>query len=303
MTPTRHPEAPRGFVAALGAFLMWGLLPMYWKAVQAVPPVEILSHRIVWALLFIGTILTLQGRWAETLAPLRKPRNIGILVLSSLCIASNWLLYIWAVNNNHVLATSLGYYINPLVNVLLGFIFFRERLSAWQRVAIILAVAGVLNSIISYGELPWISLFLAFSFGLYGLLRKISVMESLPGLFLEATVVAPFAVSYLIYVGSNGTGSYMAGNPTVSMLLMGAGVVTATPLIGFAFGARRLQLTTLGILQYTAPSIAFLLGVFFYDEPFTTSHLITFGLIWTALAVYTADSVRTIRKHRRLARG
>lgn len=302
MTPTRHPEAPRGFSAALGAFLLWGLLPIYWKSVQSVAPMEILAHRIVWSLAFIAVILTVKRRWPETFAPLRSPRNLGILVLSSLCIGINWLIYIWSVNNNHVLETSLGYYINPLVNVLLGFIFFRERLTRMQCVAITLATAGVLNSIISYGELPWISLALAVSFAFYGLLRKIAAVESLPGLFLETMVLTPLALGYILYLQSNGTSGFLAGDMSDNLLLVGAGIATATPLIGFAYGARRLQLTTLGILQYTAPSIAFLLGVFLYDEPFTPSHLITFGLIWTALAVYTTDSARTIRKQRRLAR-
>lgn len=302
MTPTRHPEAPRGFTAALGAFLLWGLLPIYWKSVQSVAPLEILCHRIVWSLAFIAVILTFKGRWAETFAPLRSPRNLGILVLSSLCIGGNWLLYIWSVNNNHVLETSLGYYINPLVNILLGFVFFRERLTRMQCVAITLAVAGVLNSIISYGELPWISLVLAVTFAFYGLLRKIAAVESLPGLFLETLVLTPAALAYIIHLQAIGASGFLAGDLRVDLLLVGAGIATATPLIGFAFGARRLQLTTLGILQYTAPSIAFLLGVFLYGEPFTSSHLVTFGLIWAALAVYTADSVRTIRKQRRLAR-
>lgn len=302
MTPTRHPEAPRGFAAALGAFFLWGLLPIYWKAVQSVDAFEILCHRIVWSLVFIGLILTVKKRWPETFAPLRSPRNLGILVLSSLCIGANWLVYIWAVVHNDVLATSLGYYINPLVNVLLGFIVFRERLSRLQCVAIALATAGVLNSIISYGKLPWISLVLAVTFAFYGLLRKIAAVESLPGLFLETMVLTPLAMGYIIFLQFNGTSGFLAGDFSVDLLLIGAGIATATPLIGFAHGARRLQLTTLGILQYTAPSIAFLLGVFLYDEPFTPSHLVTFALIWTALAVYTTDSIRTIRAHRRLAR-
>jgi len=299
MTPKRHPESFQGLAAALGSFFLWGLLPIYWKSIQSVNPMEILCHRIIWSLIFIGIILSVKNRWAETFAPIRSLRNFTILLLSSLCIGFNWLLYIWAVNTNHVLETSLGYYINPLINVILGFIFFRERPSNMQYIAIGLAAAAVGNAVISYGELPWISLALGISFAFYGLLRKVAAVESLPGLFLETMMLAPIALGYLIYLHRNGTMRFFTGELSISLILLGAGVVTAMPLIGFAYGARRLQLTTLGILQYTAPSIAFLLGVFLYNEPFTSGHLVTFGLIWSALAVYTVDSIRTIRAQRK----
>ncbi|MDC0335977.1 EamA family transporter RarD [Pseudodesulfovibrio sp.] len=302
MTPRSPQDTTYGFTAALVAFIGWGLLPVYWKALKTVDPFEILCHRILWSLVFIAIILTIKKRWPETFAPLRSPKNLGILALSSLTIGGNWLLYIWAVNTNHVLETSLGYYINPLVNVLFGFIFFRERLSSMQCIAIGLAALGVANSIISYGELPWISLVLAVTFACYGLLRKVAAVESLPGLFLETMVLAPVALIYLVKLQLTGSSGFLAGNTEIDLLLIGAGAATAMPLIGFAYGARRLQLTTLGILQYSAPSIAFMLGVFLYDEPFGPSHLLTFGLIWAGLAVYTGDSVRTIRKQRRIAK-
>jgi len=300
MTQHSPNDSKYGFMTALAAFTAWGLLPIYWKALKSVDPLEILCHRIIWSLVFIALILTINKRWPEAFAPLKSPRNIGILTLSSLIIGSNWLLYIWAVNSNHVLETSLGYYICPLVSILLGFIFFRERLNRLQFIAIGLAALGVTNSIISYGEFPWIALALAISFGLYGLLRKVAAVESLPGLFLETMVLAPVALWYLGSLQAQGTSAFLNQSMDVTMLLIGAGAVTATPLIGFAFGARRLQLSTLGVLQYAAPSIAFLLGVFLYDEPFGPSHLLTFGLIWAGLAVYTADSIRTIRKQRRI---
>lgn len=299
MTPNQTQQTTAGFFAALSAFLMWGLLPIYWKLVITVDPMEILCHRIVWSLVFIGVILTIKQRWAETFSPMRSPRNLGILTLSSLCIGTNWLVYIWAVNTDHVLDTSLGYYINPLVNALFGFLFFRERLSRMQYVAIGLAALGVINSLVSLGKLPWISLTLAFSFAMYAVLRKIAAVESLPGLFLETMVLTPVALSYIVYLKATAQSGFLVGHPDVDLLLIGAGAATAMPLIGFAFGARRLQLTTLGILQYLAPSIAFLLGVFAFNEPFTTGHLVTFGFIWAGLAVYTTDSVRTIRRHRR----
>lgn len=302
MTPRISSDTTAGFLAALSAFILWGLLPLYWKMVQTVDPFEILCHRIIWSLVFVGIILTLRRGWSRTFAPLRSPRNLGILALSSLTIAGNWLLYIWAVNTNHVLETSLGYYINPLVNVLFGFIFFRERLNRFQMIAIAMAALGVINSVTSYGELPWISLTLAVTFACYGLLRKIAAVESIPGLFLETMVLAPVALFYLAKLQIAGQSGFLAGDLHIDLLLMGAGAITATPLIGFAFGARRLQLTTIGILQYSAPSIAFLLGVFLYREPFTPSHLVTFGCIWAGLAVYTADSVRSIRRQRRVTK-
>lgn len=302
MTQRPTQRTTYGFLSALAGFIMWGLLPLYWKLVVGVDPLEILCHRIIWSLVFIAAILTLRSRWSEVFGPMREPRNLAILSLSSLCIGGNWLLYIWAVTTNHVLETSLGYYITPLVNTVFGFLFFRERLTPMQYIAIGLAALGVMNSIVNLGELPWISLVLAFSFAFYGLLRKIATVESLPGLFLETMVLIPAAFGYLIYLFNTGQNGFLAGPIRIDMLLVGAGVVTAMPLIAFAYGARRLQLTTLGVLQFVAPSIAFLLGVFVFNEPFSTTHLITFACIWTGLAVYTADSIRTIRRHRRATR-
>lgn len=288
-----------GFATAAAAFMAWGLLPMYWKALITVDAFEILCHRVVWSLVFIAVILTLVRGWKETFAPIKSLRNLGILILSSLMIGANWLVYIWAVVNNHVLDTSLGYYINPLVNVLLGFIFLRERLKPLQMIAIGLAALGVINSVISYGKLPWIALVLAITFAFYGLLRKTAAVESLPGLFLETMVLTPFALAYLVMLHFAGTAAMFHQSIEIDLLLIGAGAATATPLIGFAFGARRLRLTTLGLLQYIGPSLAFCLGVFVYKEPFTTDHLITFALIWAGLAIYTTDSIRTLRKHHR----
>ncbi|MFH1915586.1 MAG: EamA family transporter RarD [Pseudomonadota bacterium] len=299
MTERPQSDITAGFLATIAAFLAWGLLPVYWKSLQGVAPLEILCHRILWSLVFIAVILTFKHRWAETFAPLRSPRNLLILSLSSLTIAVNWLIYIWAVNNGNVLATSLGYYINPLVNVLFGFLFFRERLNPLQTTAIGLAALGVLNSVVGYGELPWISLTLAVTFACYGLLRKIASVESLPGLFLETMVLAPAALLYVLHLQAAGSSGFLAGNTRIDLLLVGAGAATALPLIGFAFGTRRLRLTTIGLLQYIAPSIAFMLGIFAYNEPFGPSHLLTFALIWSGLALYTVDSVRAIRRHHR----
>lgn len=296
MTSHAQSKTKIGFFAALGAFMLWGLLPLYWKALLSVPPMVILCHRIIWSLIFIAIILTANKRWGETFAPMRSPRNLGILFISSLMIGGNWLLYIWAVNTGHVLETSLGYYINPLVSILFGLVFFRERLRRMQWLAIACAAVGVANSIFSYGELPWISLTLAVSFACYGLLRKIAAVGSLPGLFLETLLLAPIALGYLIILHSQGNTVFLTGDITVDALVVGAGVATATPLIGFAFGARNLPLSTLGVLQYTAPSIAFLLGVFVFREPFGPSHLVSFAMIWLGLAVYTFDTIQTLRE-------
>ncbi|MBG0791358.1 MAG: EamA family transporter RarD [Desulfovibrionaceae bacterium] len=301
MQHTDPKQKTYGFAAALAAFTAWGLLPIYWKSLITVNPFEILCHRIVWSLVFISVILTLVRGWGETFAAVRSKRDILVLALSSLMIGGNWMLYIWAVNTGHVVETALGYYINPLVNVLFGCLFFRERLKPTQMAAIGLAALGVINAVASHGELPWISLCLAVSFALYGLLRKIAHAESLPGLFLETMVLGPFALAYLVMAEINGTAALFHQSLSIDLLLVGAGAATASPLIGFAYGARRLRLTVVGLLQYIAPTIAFCLGVFVYREHFTSSHLVTFALIWAGLVVYTVDSVRAIRNHRRAA--
>ncbi|MBI9078963.1 MAG: EamA family transporter RarD [Pseudodesulfovibrio sp.] len=296
--PSRSPkENTYGFIAALAAFVSWGLFPMYWKALVSVDPLEILCNRIVWSLVFISIVLTFKKRWDETFKSLRSRRDFCILALSSIVLGFNWLIYIWAVNTNHILEASLGYFITPLVNILLGFIVFHERLKPLQLLAIALAAAGVANSIISYGEIPWVSLVLAVLFALYGLLRKIATVESLPGLFWETLILAPLALLYMTKLHIDGTSSLFSGNISIDLLLMGAGAVTSLPLIGFAYGARKLQLTALGLLQYSTPSITFLLGVFVYKETFGPSHLLTFGLIWAGLAIYSFESLWPLKNH------
>ena len=295
-----RPEAVSGFLAALAAFVAWGLLPIYWKSVQTIAPLEILCHRIIWSLAFLAVVVTVKRAWGGLFAPLARPRNLLILTASSLTIGGNWLLYIWAVNTDHVLQTSLGYFITPLVNMLFGFVFFRERLNRPQWLAVGLAGAGVSNSVLAYGAFPWIALTLAVSFACYGLLRKVAEVESVQGLLLETLVLGPLALGYVVVLLATGKSGFLAGTPTVDLLLVGAGAATALPLIGFAFGARRLRLSTVGVLQYIAPSIAFVLGVFLYREPFGPTQLITFALIWTGLAVYALDSIRAMRRGRRL---
>lgn len=290
-----------GLAAAASAFIAWGLLPIYWKALDAVPASEILCHRIVWSAPFVAILLTASRRWNEVLTALRSRRTAWLLTISSLLIGANWFTYIWAVNSAHVIEASLGYYINPLVSMLLGFIFFRDRLSRMQTFAICLGVAGVLMELWEFGRVPWIALVLALSFGLYGLVRKVAVVEALPGLFVETLALSVPAVAYLAMLETQGNAALGHVTLSTDALLVGAGAITSLPLAAFAFGARRLRLTTIGILQYIGPTGMFLLGVFLYGEPFSMSRLWTFAFIWTGVIVYTVDSLlryRTEHGHR-----
>lgn len=285
-----------GFMAALAAFVAWGLLPIYWKALDHVPAFEVLCHRIVWSLVFSGMIIGIQKRWNEVWAVFSSPRAMIHLVFSSLLIGGNWFVYIWSVNNGHVLETSLGYFINPLVNVLFACVIFRDRLRSLQMLALGFALIGVMNRIWYFGHVPLIALTLAVSFALYGLLRKLVKAESLPGLFCETAVLSVFALGYLLVQASRGAGAFGHVDLQTDCLLMGAGVVTSLPLLGFAFGARRLSLIHLGMLQYVSPSLAFILGIFLYKEPFTYNYLVTFGLIWMAVAMYSVEGIVHFRK-------
>ncbi|WP_028587011.1 EamA family transporter RarD [Desulfocurvus vexinensis] len=287
-----------GIAAGLCAFLIWGLLPVYWKALGAVPPLELLCHRIVWSLVFLALVVTLRRGWAGVAHALRSRRDVLLLAVSSMLVSANWFLYIWAVNNDHVVESSLGYYINPLVNVLLGFLVFRDRLRRVQTMAILLATAGVLNMVWHFGRAPWLALVLALTFGLYGLARKVAAVESLNGLLFETLVLGLPATGYLWLREAQGLGALGHLGWSTDLLLAGAGVVTATPLLLFAFAARRLRLSTVGVLQYLAPTGMFLLGVFVYREPFTSAHMLTFLLIWAGVALYTADGLRSLRPAR-----
>jgi len=280
----------------------WGLLPVYWKALQGVPAFEVLCHRIVWSVVFLALVTAFQGRWEGVRRAAADPRVLGFSLLSGSLIGANWFVYIWAVNSGHVLETSLGYYVNPLVNVLLGAAFFSERLRRGQLAAVLVAAVGVANLALGYGRFPWIALVLACSFAAYGALRKVARVESVPGLFLETCALAVPALAYLAWLASRGEGAFAAVGPRVTALLVGSGAATSLPLVAFAFGVRRLRLVTVGVLQYIAPSIGFILGVFLYREPFTASHLLTFSCVWLAIALYTAEGFRALRRSRRAAR-
>ncbi len=283
---------PSGPLAAALAYILWGLFPLYIKQLHGVPALEIVLHRSWWSMVFVFGLLAVLRRWAW-LAPLvRQPRTLAIFGVSALLLGCNWLLYVWAVNAGRVLDASLGYFINPLINVVLGFAVLRERPSPVQWAAVALAGAGVLWMAVGAGHVPWVSLVLALSFGLYGLLRKIAPLGALEGLALETLWLAPLALAGVLWLQFSGQGHLARGDTVLDLWLLAAGPFTAIPLLLFASGARRVSMATLGLLQYLGPSIQFVLGVFVYHEPFNASRAIGFALIWAALLVYSAASWR-----------
>jgi chloramphenicol-sensitive protein RarD len=294
--PNAHRQTVAGVFYAAMAFLIWGVSPVYWKAMQVVPALEIIAHRTVWALLFLAALTLVQKRWSEFKATLQTPRSMAILFVTAVLVGINWLVYVWAVNAGYLLQASLGYYINPLVNVLLGLVFLRERLSRNQAAAVLLACGAVAYRTIALGQFPWIALTLGFGFGIYGLIRKVAPVTSLVGLTLETLWLAPFAAAYLVGLELSGAGALGHGGAFRDGLLAGTGVVTAVPLLCFNLGARRIHLATLGLMQFIAPSCMFLLAVAAYDEPFAADQWWTFALIWTALGIYSIDSLRRFRR-------
>jgi chloramphenicol-sensitive protein RarD len=278
-----------GLLYATGAFLLWGVVPVYWKTLQHVPALEILAHRIVWGLVLVAVWMTIRGRWPELRAVFGRPRTVAALLASTVFIAVNWGLFIYAVNTNRILATSLGYYINPLVNVLLGLVVLHERLNRKQWFAVSLAALAVALLTVQVGRLPWISLVLPVSFGLYSLLRKTVNADAVVGLTFETAALFPFAAAFLLRQELRGVGALGHQGVRMDLLLLAAGAVTAVPLILFTLGVRRIPLSTAGLLQYIAPTCTFLLAVLLYNEAFTTAHAISFGLIWTALVIYSFD--------------
>ena len=289
-------EPVLGVVYAGAAFLIWGLAAVYWKELKSIPPLEIIAHRVAWSFLFLLPLIVLQRKGAEFVAILKNPRMILILFSSAILVGANWLLYVWAVNNDHLLQASLGYYINPLVNVVLGMVFLKERLRTPQAIAVGLATSGVFYLTVQYGQFPWIALCLAMSFGLYGLIRKIAPASSLVGLAVETLLLSPPAIAYLIFLDIQGAGSVFRVSLNLDLMLMGCAPLTAVPLLFFTAGAKRLYLSTVGLMQYIGPSGMFLLAVFYYYEPFSNAQVWTFVMIWTALAIYSTDSVRFYRR-------
>jgi chloramphenicol-sensitive protein RarD len=288
----RDRRATLGVLWAAGAFFAWGMIPLYFRALRAVSPFEIIAHRVLWSVVFLVAVLAFKRGFAPVRATLAQPRLMARLVLTSALIASNWLTFVWAVNAGRILDTSLGYFLTPQVNVLLGFVFLHERLRRAQWLAVLLALAGVVNQIWLLGQLPFISLVLALTFGSYGLFRKQLPVDAITGLLVETLIAAPFALGFLVYLQQRGRlGIAHQGRPT-DLLLVGLGVVTAIPLLLFAAGARRLRLATVGFLQYLAPTMTFLLAVLVYGEPLGLARALTFVFIWAGILVYAADSLR-----------
>ena len=291
-------ESTFGVLYAAVAFFIWGLSPVYWKALEAVPALEIIMHRVIWSFFFLIFLIILQRRVHEFLGVLKNGRMLLTLFCTAVIVSANWLLYIWAVNNQYLLQASLGYYINPLVNVVLGLVFLRERLRKPQILAVLVATSGVMYLTISYGEFPWISLTLALSFGFYGLIRKIASVGALVGLAVETLLMSAPALIYLVYLNLIGTDTFFRVSLKFDLLLLGCAPLTAVPLLFFTLGAKRLNLSTLGLMQYIGPSGMFLLAVFYYNESFSTVRVLTFILIWSALAIYSTDSVIYFRRQR-----
>lgn len=290
----------KGVLAGVAAYTLWGLLPVYWKALQTVPALEILVHRTVWSLVFVLLLQAILRRWDWLRLVRQQPRMLRIFLGSTVLLSVNWLTYIWAVNAGHVVDASLGYFINPLVSVLLGMIFLGERLRPWQGVAVGLAAASVLYLTLGLGSLPWIALMLAGTFGFYGLLRKTAPLGSMEGLSVETALLSLPALAYLLALEATGQGSFGHAGATTSLLLAFTGVVTAVPLLLFAWAARNTTLATVGILQYIAPTFQFLLGLLVYHEPFSPARLLGFGGVWLALVIYTGEALMQER-HRRAA--
>jgi chloramphenicol-sensitive protein RarD len=276
----------------LAAYIIWGSFPLYFKALAHVPPPEVLAHRIVWSAAFLLVFVVLIGAGAQLRSMLLNRRTLGILILTTLLISTNWFVFIYAVTTGKVLQSSLGYYINPLVSIFLAAVFLGERLTGRQKLSIALAAAGVVVQTIMVGSLPIISLILPLTFGLYGLIRKAAHVPAVTGLAMETTLLSPFALAYILWLMASDSSSFMAAGNNTDTLLLLAGVVTATPLILYGAALNRVRLSTMGIMQYIVPTAHFAWAVFAFGEPLTTGHMVSFGFIWTGLILYTSESLR-----------
>ncbi|MFM1850726.1 MAG: hypothetical protein RIS54_410 [Verrucomicrobiota bacterium] len=289
----------RGGLAALVCYLAWGIFPVYWRELASVDAVELIAHRLFWTMVVTLPVLWWRDRLESVYTAFNSGRVVGNHALSGGLLTLNWLTFVWAVNNGHVIETSLGYFLVPLVNIALGWGVLREKLRPAQWTAIGFAAAGVAWQLWQLGRLPWIALALAGTFGTYGLLRKRSPLGSLPGLTVETLLLAPLAGAFLMWRTHQGTGALGFAPAGIQALVMTTGIVTALPLLLFAYGARRLRLTTLGLLQYAAPTVQFALGVWYFGEPFSAARAQSYGIIWIGLAIYTADALRRRQVTRR----
>lgn len=287
----------QGIFFGLAAYVLWGVLPVYWKALELVSPFEILSSRFMWSCVFVFLLIIFQKKWPlftkEVKQVFSNVKTGAAMAAAGITISFNWGTFIWAVNNGHIVETSMGYYINPLVSILFAVVFLRERLDKMQLAAITCAFIGVASMVYSFGKIPWVSLTLAFTFALYGLLKKILPVSALTSIMLETLLITPLALVYEYSLWQQGVSFYASGNLQVIMMLTGAGVVTAIPLLLFTAGARLLPLKIIGFLQYISPTLTLLIGVFVYNEAFTASHLLAFGWIWAALLLFIVSQLRS----------
>lgn len=286
----------KGILSGIAAYAMWGFFPIYWKLLHDVPALQLLGHRISWSFGLLLLYILLTRQWADFRSVAFQRKTLGIYAVAGILLSLNWLIYVWGVNAGFIIETSLGYFINPLLSVLFGVIFLRERLRPMQWAPVIIAAVGVIYLTVTYGRLPWIALSLAVSFGLYGLVKKLSPLGSVYGLTLETGIVFPVALIYLIVVQANGSGAFLHDGMTVDVLLVGAGIVTTIPLLMFASAAKQIPLNMVGILQYFAPTIQFLIGLFVYKEPFDTTRLIGFGIVWVALIIFWVENLISNRR-------
>jgi len=279
----------KGVLYGIGAYLMWGFFPIYWKLLHGIDAFQLISHRIIWSFVLLMFVIFATRQFADFRAT-AKSKNLWVYLLAALLIGVNWTLYVWAVNEDYIVETSLGYFINPLISVLLGVIFLRERLRIGQWIPVVLAALGVAYLTYVYGRLPYIALALAFSFGLYGFVKKLSPLGSLYGLTVETGILFLPAVVYLLFAETNGNGAFLHAGLRSDFLMVGAGVVTTVPLLLFASAARSVPLWVVGLLQYIAPTLQFLIGVFIYKEPFSHEQLIGFGIVWVALLIFLVEN-------------
>ena len=301
IAPAAEKKSNSGVLYAIGAYGIWGILPIYWKAMKQIPAGDILAHRIFWSFLFLAAIISGLRKWDEFRHAFTSVRSILAVSLASILISTNWLVYIWAVNSNHIVEASLGYYINPLLTIMLGMIVLRERADFWQFVSIALAFIGVGFLTYQYGRVPWVALTLAVSFAVYGLVKKLSKLSSLTGLAAETMMVAPLALGFLIFQISTQAVAYVDISLFMVAMIILTGVVTSVPLLLFAQGAKRVSLSTLGFVQYLSPSLSLLIGIFIYKEKFTHIYLISFSCIWVALAIFSLTRKEVLDKFRRKA--
>lgn len=280
----------KGILYGIGAYVLWGFFPIYWKFLHEVPALQVIGHRIGWSFIVLIIYILTTKQWHDFRKTAFNAKTIGMYAVAGVLLSINWLIYVWGVNAGFIVETSLGYFINPLLSVLMGVIFLREKLRPAQWLPVIIAALGVVYLTFVYGRLPWIALSLAFSFGTYGLVKKLAPLGSLYGLTLETAIVFPIALIYLTFVQASGTGAFGHDGTQVNLFLIGAGIVTTIPLLMFASAAKEIPLTMIGILQYIAPTLQFLIGIFIYKEPFDQSHFVGFGIVWVALIIFWVEN-------------